>query len=113
MLSEMVAIVCWMCLFWTSAAASSDGEADLVTFPYQERRVSFKQYSGYLDVLPTRHIHYIYVESQQNPETDPVVFWTNGGTVVTPLPSAIQMSRRAHSGHTCRTWVLGAAGIFG
>ena len=48
-------------------------------FPHQENSVTFKQYSGYLDVIPSRHIHYVYVESQNNPETDPVVFWTNGG----------------------------------
>lgn len=36
----------------------------------------FKQYAGYLDASPTRHIFYWYVESQNDPKTDPVVLWT-------------------------------------
>jgi hypothetical protein len=55
--------------------------ADLMPkgFPGQPSSVPFKQFSGYLDISTTRHIHYIYVESQRNPAKDPVVFWTNGG----------------------------------
>ena len=40
---------------------------------------SFNHFSGYLQVSPTRHIHYWYIESMKDPSTDPVVFWTNGG----------------------------------
>ena len=45
---------------------------------------SFRQFSGYLDILgrggnPTKHMHYWFVESMQNPVVDPIVFWTNGG----------------------------------
>lgn len=40
---------------------------------------SFEQFSGYLSVTETRHIFYWYTESQSDPDTDPVVFWTNGG----------------------------------
>jgi carboxypeptidase C (cathepsin A) len=40
---------------------------------------SFAQFSGYLEVSPTRSIHYWYIESLNNPTTDPVVLWTNGG----------------------------------
>ena len=36
-------------------------------------------YSGYLHISATKHIHYVYIESYSNPETDPVMFWTNGG----------------------------------
>lgn len=36
-------------------------------------------YSGYLQVSPTKALNYIYVESQGNPETDPVILWFNGG----------------------------------
>ena len=46
--------------------------------------VSFRQFSGYLDItgrggLPTKHMHYWFVESMHNPTSDPIVFWTNGG----------------------------------
>eukprot|EP01038_Epipyxis_sp_PR26KG_P014397 gene14397-19328_t len=37
------------------------------------------QFSGYLNVSSTRFIHYYYFESENDPETDSVVFWTNGG----------------------------------
>lgn len=38
-----------------------------------------KHYSGFFDLTPTRHMHYMYVESEGNPTEDPVIFWTNGG----------------------------------
>lgn len=37
------------------------------------------QFSGFLDITPTKNIHYMYYESENDPATDPVVFWTNGG----------------------------------
>jgi carboxypeptidase C (cathepsin A) len=40
--------------------------------------VAFNQFSGYLPV-GTKNMHYWYVESQNNPSTDPIAFWTNGG----------------------------------
>lgn len=36
-------------------------------------------YSGYLKVDDHKALHYLMVESQNNPETDPVVLWFNGG----------------------------------
>lgn len=39
----------------------------------------FKHFSGYISVSPTRQIHYWYIESTNDPSTDPLVFWTNGG----------------------------------
>lgn len=36
-------------------------------------------FSGYFNVSSTRFIHYYYVESENNPASDPVIFWTNGG----------------------------------
>ena len=29
--------------------------------------------------IEQKHIHYWFVESENNPETDPLTFWTNGG----------------------------------
>ena len=41
--------------------------------------VNFNQFSGYIKVNGTKNLHYWLVESQGNPATDPVAFWTNGG----------------------------------
>ena len=41
--------------------------------------LSFKTYSGYLTVNETKSLHYILVESQNNPDTDPLLLWFNGG----------------------------------
>jgi len=43
--------------------------------------IGFRMFSGYLPVSQTngRYIFYWYVESQSDPSSDPVVFWTNGG----------------------------------
>lgn len=55
---------------------------DLITqLPGLDYNPGFRQYSGYLTVSEEdgRNIFYWYVESQNNPKTDPVVLWTNGG----------------------------------
>lgn len=36
-------------------------------------------YSGYLEVTDTKSLHYIFAESYNDPATDPVVIWLNGG----------------------------------
>jgi len=42
-------------------------------------------YSGYLDATPSNekpgsiHMHYLFFESEGNPETDPLLIWSNGG----------------------------------
>ncbi len=36
-------------------------------------------YSGYLDVTPTKSLHYIFIESLDKPSTDPILIWFNGG----------------------------------
>jgi cathepsin A (carboxypeptidase C) len=36
-------------------------------------------YSGYLPVTETKSLHYVYVESQGNVTSDPLLLWFNGG----------------------------------
>jgi cathepsin A (carboxypeptidase C) len=36
-------------------------------------------YSGYLDASASKHLHYMFTESLENPATDPLVIWFNGG----------------------------------
>jgi cathepsin A (carboxypeptidase C) len=40
---------------------------------------SFNQFSGYVKVNGTKNMHYWFVESQRDPASDPIAFWTNGG----------------------------------
>lgn len=52
---------------------------------------STKLYSGYLDTLsPTRKLHYVFVESQSDPDNDPVVLWLNGGPGCSSLLGFLQ-----------------------
>lgn len=57
-------------------------EADRITsLPGLYYDPGFEMFSGYLTVKDDseRNLFYWYVESQGDPELDPVVFWTNGG----------------------------------
>ena len=42
-------------------------------------KFNFTQYSGYLNVTETKKLHYILAESQDKPESDPLLIWFNGG----------------------------------
>jgi len=62
--------------------AFADIAADKVTsIPHYNEPIPFNQYAGYIDVDKThgRSLFYWFVESQNNPSTDPVVLWLNGG----------------------------------
>jgi len=58
-----------------------DAMADMILeLPGLEYEINFNQFSGYLNINGTgKHIFYWYVESQNDPENDPVTYWTNGG----------------------------------
>lgn len=62
-----------------SASSSVDSRGEILHLPGLRYKPNFKQYSGYIDVTPTRHLFYWFVESQSDPSKDPVIFWTNGG----------------------------------
>lgn len=60
-----------------NSAAPAD---DLIkSLPGLQKQPMFRQYSGYLEALNKRHLHYWFMESTSNPSTDPVVLWLNGG----------------------------------
>lgn len=53
--------------------------ADLVTELEGQLDVSYGLYSGYVDVGTTKKLHYMTALSQNDPATDPVIVWFNGG----------------------------------
>lgn len=74
----LVACVALPVLGEYTPAALADQIHDL---PGLEEKPAFNQFSGYLtvDVKNNRKIFYWYVESTNKPDTDPLVWWTNGG----------------------------------
>jgi serine carboxypeptidase-like clade 2 len=60
----------------------ADKAADFVeAFPRCEHlNNNFDTYSGFLEVDGgDRQLHYVFIESQDSPSTDPVLLWLNGG----------------------------------
>jgi len=53
----------------------------IITLPGLTFQPNFNQYGGYIEVDPSHGKEYFYwfVESQNNPKTDPVVLWLQGG----------------------------------
>jgi carboxypeptidase C (cathepsin A) len=60
---------------------TTDALNDQITeLPGLADQTLFNQFSGYLNLPDTKkQIHYWFVESESKPDTDPLVFWTNGG----------------------------------
>ncbi|EDQ86318.1 uncharacterized protein MONBRDRAFT_38512 [Monosiga brevicollis MX1] len=52
---------------------------EITSLPSLNATLNFKQYSGYMPVGNDSELFFWFVESQRSPETDPVVWWTNGG----------------------------------
>lgn len=80
-LFSLLALVSWLAIASATIDYTPEALADEVkNLPGAESLdFSFRQFSGYLDVSATKHLHYWFVQSSRNPEKDPVAFWTNGG----------------------------------
>eukprot|EP00466_Bigelowiella_natans_P013332 jgi/Bigna1/39639/e_gw1.34.17.1 len=57
-------------------AADAD---EVISLPGWDDALPSRHFSGYLSASDTKHLHYYFVQSENNPATDPVVFWFNGG----------------------------------
>lgn len=79
-----------------AATASAAVPADLVTnLPGFGTPLS-SLYSGYLSAGTGKHAHYVYSASLNNPKTDPVVVWFNGGPGCSSLEGAFSESGLYH-----------------
>jgi hypothetical protein len=63
-----------------TGAAQASFEADRVSaLPDMAVFDTYPVYSGYLEINDAKALHYMLIESQNAPATDPVVIWFNGG----------------------------------
>ena len=60
-------------------AAGAPSEDEIINLPGWDGDLPSKQYSGYLDISPTKHYHYWFIEAENDPVNAPVVLWLNGG----------------------------------
>jgi cathepsin A (carboxypeptidase C) len=60
-------------------AACACAVNEIETLPGATFDIKFKHYSGYLQGSETHFLHYWFVESQNDPTKDPLIFWFNGG----------------------------------
>eukprot|EP01040_Poterioochromonas_malhamensis_P014955 gene14955-16649_t len=59
---------------------TTDAYVDEVkSLPGQIHELASRQFSGFLQITPTKFIHYYFFESENDPVNDPIIFWTNGG----------------------------------
>lgn len=66
-------------LFLVGSSLGAPSENLISNLPGLKEKAPFKSYSGYLNSIGGRHLFFWFVESQSNPQTDPVVLWFNGG----------------------------------
>ncbi len=85
-MSRIFASVAVLSALFSAQAYTEAALKDQVTnLPGAENlSITFNQFSGYLDIPggsgeKSKHMHYWFVESMNEPTTDPLAFWTNGG----------------------------------
>lgn len=66
-------------LMFAGLAAAKPAEDKFEYLDENAYPMSTDSYSGYLDVSANKSLHYILVESKNDPATDPVIMWFNGG----------------------------------
>jgi len=80
---RLVTIAAIVTVASTAAVHYSDAAlaTEVTSLPGLPPNVPFKMFSGYIpvDKAETRKLFYWFVESQNDPATDPLLLWTNGG----------------------------------
>lgn len=72
-----------LCLFFLGVVHAAIPEHEVKSLPGWDGPLKSKHYSGYIPVGNSSgskgFIHYWFIESENDPANDPVVYWTNGG----------------------------------
>ncbi|XP_071969783.1 lysosomal protective protein-like [Engystomops pustulosus] len=71
-------LVCAMFLGGHPGEAAPEKDK-ISNLPGLDNQPSCQQFSGFLDVPGGKHLHYWFVECQDNPKSCPLVLWLNGG----------------------------------
>jgi len=74
-------VVITISVLFTSLIHAAPAEDLIVDLPGAPENLGFKQYAGYvtIDEQHGKKIFYWFVESENDPENDPVLLWMNGG----------------------------------
>ncbi|CAI4224220.1 unnamed protein product [Auanema sp. JU1783] len=67
----------WFCFAALLAVSSANDE--IKNLPGVDFDLDFNHYSGFLQASENHLLHYWFVESQNSPANDPLIFWFNGG----------------------------------
>jgi hypothetical protein len=77
-MGKIIAIISLFALLGIASVYAAR-DADLVTALPLCTDLPSKWYSGYFKVADTKYLHYVFIESLDKPDTDPVLVWFNGG----------------------------------
>jgi carboxypeptidase C (cathepsin A) len=66
---------------------------------------SSTMYSGYHEVSKTRSLFYVFVESRDKPETDPIIVWFSGGPGGSSTPDVFQPRGHGPYSYTNSTFI--------
>ena len=82
------------------ARSTSPTEDKITSLPGLNFEVNYNQYSGFLNLDNGHHLHYWFIESQNDPSSDPVTLWLNGGPGCSSLDGLVYENGPWHLNHT-------------
>jgi len=67
------------CVFLCTPVMTEIAKDEITSLPGWDAPLPSRQFSGYLDIGASKHMHYWLVESEKDPKNAPTVLWLNGG----------------------------------